>query len=109
VPIQNDAVPVLTIATLGEIIEMALSDHVSFEQLRALHGLDPNAVKALMRQHLKRGSYLAWRKRVRMFSQQREFYKQTSIPSPEPRSYRKQPHLNKTKGSKPSTKTGQDS
>jgi hypothetical protein len=32
-------------------------------------------VKALMRQQLKRGSYLAWRKRVRRFSQRREFYK----------------------------------
>ena len=65
----------LPAGTVSEIIEMALSDHVSFEQLRALYGLGPDEVKALMRQQLKRGSYVAWRKRVRVFSQRREFYK----------------------------------
>ena len=73
--IQNGSGPVPAAGSLSEIIEMALSDHVSFEQLRALHGLGPNEVKALMRQQLKRGSYVAWRKRVRTFSQRREFYK----------------------------------
>jgi len=67
--------PNRTAESLGEIIEMALSDHVSFEQIRALYGLGPNEVQALMRQQLKRGSYLAWRKRVRRFSERREFYK----------------------------------
>jgi uncharacterized protein (TIGR03643 family) len=67
--------PNRTAESLGEIMEMALSDHVSFEQIRALYGLGPDDVKALMRQQLKRGSYLAWRKRVRKFSQRREFYK----------------------------------
>lgn len=61
--------------TIGEIIEMALSDHVGFDQLRALHGLEPNEVKALMKRELKRGSYIAWRKRVRAFTERREFYK----------------------------------
>jgi uncharacterized protein (TIGR03643 family) len=54
---------------------MALSDHVSFEQLRKLHGLSADEVKALMRRHLKHGSYVAWRKRVREFSDRREAYK----------------------------------
>ena len=62
-------------ATLGEIIEMALSDHASFDQIRTLHGLGPDDVKALMRQNLKSGSYRAWRKRVRTFSDRREVYK----------------------------------
>ena len=62
-------------ATLGEIIEMALSDHASFDQIRALHGLGPDEVKALMRQNLKPGSYRAWRKRVRAFADRREVYK----------------------------------
>jgi len=59
----------------GEIIEMALSDHVSFADIRALHGLGPDEVKALMRTQLKPGSYRAWRKRVRQFSDRRETYK----------------------------------
>jgi len=62
-------------AALGEIIEMALSDHASFDQIRILHGLGPDQVKALMRQNLKSGSYRAWRRRVRQFSDRREVYK----------------------------------
>ncbi len=59
----------------SEIIEMALSDHVSFEDIRALHGMGPDEVKALMRTRLKSGSYRAWRKRVRQFSDRRAVYK----------------------------------
>jgi uncharacterized protein (TIGR03643 family) len=62
-------------AMISEIIEMALSDHASFDQIRALHGLGPDEVKALMRQTLKSGSYRAWRRRVRAFSDRREVYK----------------------------------
>lgn len=66
---------VLDPAVLSEIIEMALSDHASFEQIKALHGLGPDEVKALMRQNIQPGSYRAWRRRVRQFSDRREFYK----------------------------------
>lgn len=59
----------------SEIIEMALSDHVSFAHIRELHGISPDEVKALMRQRLKPGSYRAWRKRVRQFSDRRALYK----------------------------------
>ena len=62
-------------AIISEIIELALSDHVSFQQIQAMYGLKPDEVKALMRHHLKRGSYLAWRRRVRAFSDRRETYK----------------------------------
>lgn len=62
-------------ATLSEIIEMALSDHVSFDQIRAQHGLSPDQVKALMRANLKPGSYRAWRRRVRAFADRRDSYK----------------------------------
>jgi uncharacterized protein (TIGR03643 family) len=65
----------LDAGTIGEIIEMALSDEVSFEQIRSLHGLGPDEVKALMRTHLAPGSYRAWRRRVRRFSDQRAVYK----------------------------------
>ena len=65
----------LSAADVSEVIQLALSDHVSFDQIRALHGLTPDEVKALMRRQLKRGSYVAWRKRVRRFSDQRPVYK----------------------------------
>ena len=60
---------------VSEIIAMALSDHVSFDQIRTLHGVSPDQVKALMRTHLRPGSYRAWRKRVRTFGDRREHYK----------------------------------
>jgi len=59
----------------SEIIEMALSDHVGFEDIRGLYGLQEKDVKKLMRESLKEGSYKAWRKRVRNFSDRRKFYK----------------------------------
>lgn len=65
----------LTSAAVSEVIQMALSDHVSFEQIRILHGLAPDEVRAMMRRELKPGSYVAWRKRVRQFAERREAYK----------------------------------
>ena len=60
---------------IHEVIEMALSDNTSFQQIEALHGLKESDVKRLMRQYLKRGSYQAWRRRVRAFSDRRAYYK----------------------------------
>ena len=60
---------------IHEVIEMALSDHISFQQIEALHGLKESDVKRLMRQNLKPGSYQAWRRRVRAFSDRRAHYK----------------------------------
>jgi uncharacterized protein (TIGR03643 family) len=54
---------------------MALSDHVSFTMIKDQHGATPDQVKAIMRRHLKPGSYRAWRKRVRDFGDRRENYK----------------------------------
>lgn len=65
----------LTQADRSAIIEMALSDHVSFADIKTEFGLSEKQVKDLMRTSLKRGSYTAWRKRVRQFSDRREHYK----------------------------------
>lgn len=67
--------PALDPSAESEIIEMALSDHVSFDAIRELHGLGPEEVQTLMRTRLKTGSYRAWRKRVRRFSDRRAIYK----------------------------------
>ncbi|RZU98798.1 DUF2805 domain-containing protein [Spiribacter vilamensis] len=61
--------------TTHEVIEMALSDDCRFESIRWLHGLGPDEVKALMKKELKPGSYRAWRRRVRRFTDRRETYK----------------------------------
>ena len=60
---------------LGTIIEMALSDQTSFSSIELQYGLKEDQVKELMRKNLKKGSYRSWRKRVKNFSDRREFYK----------------------------------
>jgi uncharacterized protein (TIGR03643 family) len=65
----------LTDAEKSEIIQMALSDHVSFADIEAQYGLKEKQVKTLMRDTLKPGSYRTWRKRVRDFGTRRETYK----------------------------------
>jgi len=65
----------LSTAALSEIVEMALSDHISFTQISAQHGVTPDEIKVLMRTELKPGSYRAWRKRVRDFGDRRAHYK----------------------------------
>ena len=60
---------------ISDIVQMALSDHVSFADIRREYGLAEKDVKQLMRQTLKSGSYKAWRKRVRAFGSRRENYK----------------------------------
>jgi uncharacterized protein (TIGR03643 family) len=72
---MKPAVPALTPAQISEIIEMALSDHVSFTTISAQHDVTPDQIKAIMRGNLKPGSYKAWRKRVRDFGDRREYYK----------------------------------
>jgi uncharacterized protein (TIGR03643 family) len=68
-------IPDLPEAHISHIVEMALSDHVRFADIKRDYGLGDAQVKALMRATLKPGSYKAWRKRVRDFGDRRETYK----------------------------------
>ena len=72
---MTDSHETISDAVISEVIEMALSDHVSFTTITAQTGLSADAVKALMRSNLKPGSYRAWRKRVKDFGTRRESYK----------------------------------
>ncbi len=65
----------LSDADLSTIIEMALSDQTSFSNIQLQYGLKEDQVKELMRKHLRKGSYRSWRKRVKSFSDRREYYK----------------------------------
>ncbi len=49
---------------LSELIEVALSDKVSFTAIRDEFGLREIEVKNLMRKNLNPKSYTAWRKRI---------------------------------------------
>jgi uncharacterized protein (TIGR03643 family) len=60
---------------VSEIVQMALSDHVSFDDIQTQYGISEKQVKSLMRNTLKNGSYKAWRRRVKKFGDRREYYK----------------------------------
>ncbi len=60
---------------ISDIVQMALSDHVSFATIQAEYGIGEKDVKVLMRHTLKRGSYQTWRKRVRDFGDRWATYK----------------------------------
>ena len=60
---------------ISDIVQMALSDHVSFGDIKEQYGLSEKQVKGLMRATLKTGSYKAWRKRARTFGDRRAVYK----------------------------------
>lgn len=62
-------------AAINEVIDMAMSDHVAFDHIEALHGLSRDEVKAVMRANLKPKRYKAWRQRLRTFAERREHYK----------------------------------
>lgn len=65
----------LTEVEASELIQMALSDHVSFEAIGTMFNMAPDEIKKVMKSRLAPGSYKAWRKRVSAFSKQRAFYK----------------------------------
>ena len=59
----------------SEIIELALSDHATFQNIQEIYGIGEKDIKNLMRENLKERSYKSWRKRVRTFSDRRYKYK----------------------------------
>jgi len=60
---------------ISAIIEMALSDDVSFTAIRKQYGLTEDQVKKLMKKNITDNSYKHWRKRVKLFSDRRKHYK----------------------------------
>jgi uncharacterized protein (TIGR03643 family) len=65
----------LTESEKSEVIQMALSDHVSFRNIFDLYGLKEKDTKKLMRDNITQRAYKSWRRRVRLFSDRREIYK----------------------------------
>ena len=49
---------------ISEIIEMAWTDKVSFDDIHALTGLPEADIISIMRRNLKPSSFRMWRKRV---------------------------------------------
>lgn len=49
---------------IDNIIKLAWSDRISFEEINRIHGLTESEVIKLMRRNLKSRSFKLWRKRV---------------------------------------------
>jgi len=54
---------------------MALSDDVSFSAIKEQYGINEESVKKLMKKNITDNSYKHWRKRVKLFSDRRKYYK----------------------------------
>ena len=65
----------LTAIDISAIIEMALSDDVSFSSIKEQYGLSEDSVKKIMKKNITHNSYKHWRKRVKLFSDRRKYYK----------------------------------
>ena len=50
---------------IDDVIGMAWSDKISFEEIKKKTGLMEKEVISIMRKNLKKKSYVIWRKRVR--------------------------------------------
>ena len=65
----------MTQSEKSELVQMALSDHVSFKNIFDQFGLKEKEIKNFMRENISPRTYKNWRKRVRIFSDRREKYK----------------------------------
>ena len=62
--------------SIDEVIGMAWSDKISFEEIKKKIGLSESDVNSIMSKNLKKKSYVVWRKRVRgRFSKHRKLNK----------------------------------
>ena len=50
---------------IDDVIGMAWSDKISFEEIKKKTGLSESEVISIMRKNLKKSSYILWKKRVR--------------------------------------------
>ena len=50
---------------VDEVIGMAWSDKISFEEIKKKTGLMEKEIISIMRKNLKKKSYIIWKKRVR--------------------------------------------
>lgn len=56
---------VLSEKDIDRIIEMAWEDRTPFDAIELQYNLKENEVRQLMRKHMKRSSFVMWRKRVK--------------------------------------------
>ena len=68
----------MTPVDIDRIIEMAWEDRTPFEAIKLQFGLTEANVIQLMREQLKRSSFIMWRKRVNSGVSQKHLHKRTT-------------------------------
>ena len=56
---------ILSEKDIDRLIEMAWEDRTPFDAIELQYNLKENEVRQLMRKHMKRSSFIMWRKRVK--------------------------------------------
>jgi uncharacterized protein (TIGR03643 family) len=69
----------LSLADIDRIIEMAWEDRTSFDAIEIQFGLNEQDVIALMRNQLKKSSWLLWRKRAHQRGTNKHVAKRTEV------------------------------
>jgi len=60
---------------ISDIISLALSDDVSFDNIRKMYDINSDEIKRVMKDNVSFGSYKRWRERVKKFTERRKHYK----------------------------------
>ena len=60
---------------ISDIISLALSDDVSFDNIKEMYDINSDEIKRVMKDNVSFGSYKRWRERVKKFTGRRKHYK----------------------------------
>ena len=60
---------------ISDIISLALSDDVSFDNIKKMYDINSDEIKRVMKDNVSFGSYKRWRVRVKKFTERRKHYK----------------------------------
>ena len=55
---------------ISDIISLALSDEVSFDNIKKMYDINSDEIKRVMKDNVSFGSYKRWRERVKKFTEE---------------------------------------
>ena len=60
---------------ISDVISLALSDDVSFDNIKKMYDINSDEIKRVMKDNVSFSSYKRWRERVKKFAERRKHYK----------------------------------
>ena len=58
---------------ISDIISLALSDDVSFDNIKKMYDINSDEIKRVMKDNVSFGSYKRWRERVKKFALEKQW------------------------------------